>query len=113
MGVKFAVAMGADVTVFSTSANKEADAKKLGAQHFVNTKDANSFATAGKFDFILDTVSAKHEIAPFIGILDTKGVLAIVGRFYEKDFLNFLRCSSRTLHSFWHASDFWKQEYCW
>src|ERR687889_2040763 len=58
MGVKLAASMGAEVTVFSTSPAKEADARKLGAHHFVTTKDPDSLAPlANKFDFILDTVS--------------------------------------------------------
>jgi len=80
MGVKIAAAMGADVTVFSTSANKEADAKKLGAKNFVVTKDPSAVkAVANTFDLILDTVSAKHEIAPYVAALKIHGVLASVG----------------------------------
>jgi len=80
MGVKFAHAMGAEVTVFSTSPNKEQDAKKLGADHFIVTKDPSVFKTiANSFDLILDTVSAKHEIAPFVGALKTHGVFVTVG----------------------------------
>lgn len=79
MGVKFAVAMGAEVTVFSTTATKEADAKKLGAHHFVVTKGENAFKDVTDFDLILDTVSAKHDLVPFINALGVHGVLAIVG----------------------------------
>ena len=86
MGVKFAVAMGAEVTVFSTSPGKEQDAKKLGAHHFVNTRDENAFKPSsgafdvgGSFDLILDTVAAKHEIMPYINALAPHGVLAVVG----------------------------------
>lgn len=80
MGVKFAVAMGADVTVLSTSPSKEGDAKKLGAHHFVISKDADAMkAVAGSFDLILDTVSAEHDIAPLIASLKTHGVLSVVG----------------------------------
>jgi len=80
MGVKFAVSMGADVTVFSTSPSKEGDAKKLGAQHFVVSKDEKAMkALINTFDFFLDTVSAKHEIAPYINMLKTHGVFALVG----------------------------------
>src|SRR5690606_20109802 len=59
MGVKIAAAMGAEVTVLSTSASKEEDAKQLGATGFVNVRDdeARSAAT-GRFDIILNTVSA-------------------------------------------------------
>lgn len=80
MGVKLAVSMGADVTVFSTSPSKEADAKRLGAQHFIVSKDAEAMAAAaGKFDFILDTVSADHDMAAYLDLLDWEGALVLVG----------------------------------
>lgn len=80
MGVKLAVSMGADVTVFSTSPSKEADAKRLGAQHFIVSKDAEAMAAAaGKFDFILDTVSADHDMAAYLDLLDWEGTLVLVG----------------------------------
>lgn len=80
MAVKFGVALGAEVTVFSTSPNKEEDAKKLGAHHFVVSKDeAQMKAVFHSFDFILDTVSANHDINPYIGILRTNGVYINVG----------------------------------
>lgn len=80
MGVKFAVAMGAHVTVFSSSPNKEEDAKRLGAKRFVVTKDPMSLKPFfAQFDLILDTVSAKHDIIPYIRALAPHGVLAIVG----------------------------------
>ena len=59
MGVKFAVAMGAEVTVLSHSPNKESDAKAMGAHHFVSTKDIKNLEPLAKsFDLILNTVSA-------------------------------------------------------
>ncbi|QXV64826.1 NAD(P)-dependent alcohol dehydrogenase [Mucilaginibacter sp. 21P] len=80
MGVKFGVAFGAEVTVLSTSANKEEDAKKLGAHHFVITKDAEQMkAAAGTFDFILDTVSAEHDMDAYLKLLRTNGVMMCVG----------------------------------
>jgi len=80
MAVKFGVALGAEVTVFSTSPNKEEDAKKLGAHHFVVSKDEEQMkAVFHSFDFILDTVSANHDINPYIGILRTNGVYINVG----------------------------------
>jgi len=80
MGVKIAAAMGAEVTVFSTSANKEADAKRLGAQKFVVTKDPAVFKDlANTYDFILDTVSAKHDIQPYVQLLKVHGAFMIVG----------------------------------
>lgn len=80
MGVKFAVALGAEVTVISTSASKEADARRLGAQQFAVSSDAAQMAAlAGRFDFILDTVSAKHDYNTLIGLLKVSGTLVLVG----------------------------------
>jgi len=80
MGVKLAKAMGADVTVFSTSPSKEADAKKLGATGFIVSSDADAMAAvAGTFNFILDTVSADHDINPYLTALGVGGALAVVG----------------------------------
>lgn len=80
MGVKFAAAMGAEVTVFSTSPAKEEDAKKLGAHHFVVTKDAeNMKPLAGKFDFILDCVSAEHDLGMYLNLLKYEGAMVLVG----------------------------------
>jgi uncharacterized zinc-type alcohol dehydrogenase-like protein len=80
MAVKIAKAMGAEVTVFSTSPGKEADAKKLGAKKFVITSDPANFAPlAGKLDLIVDTVSAQHDFAPYLGALKIGGTHVIVG----------------------------------
>lgn len=80
MGVKFAVAFGAEVTVMSTSPDKEADARKLGAHKFIVTKDPDQMASvAGSFDFILDTVSAPHDLNVYLGLLKAKGALVCVG----------------------------------
>ena len=80
MAVKFGVAFGADVTVLSTSPKKEADAKKLGAHHFVvTTDDAQVKAAANSFDFILDTVSAEHDFNMYLGMLRTDGTHICVG----------------------------------
>ena len=80
MGVKFAVAFGAEVTVLSTSPSKEADAKRLGAHKFVYTKDEEQVKTVqGYFDFILDTVSADHDYNFYVTMLKTKGVMVCVG----------------------------------
>jgi alcohol dehydrogenase (NADP+) len=80
MAVKIAKAMGAEVTVFSTSPNKEKDAKKLGAKHFIVTKDPKNFEkVAGTFDFILDTVSAPHDLNPYLISLRRDAVLCLVG----------------------------------
>jgi alcohol dehydrogenase (NADP+) len=80
MAVKFGVAFGADVTVLSTSPKKEADAKALGAHHFVVTTDPAQIASAkGTFDFILDTVSAVHDFNMYLSLLRTDGVHICVG----------------------------------
>jgi len=80
MGVKLAVALGAEVTVLSTSPNKEDDAKKLGAHNFVNIRDTEAAAgAAGSFDFILDTISANHDYNAYLALLTLNGVMVIVG----------------------------------
>lgn len=80
MGVKFGAAFGADVTVLSTSKSKEADAKRLGAQHFeLFTDEATLTRLQGSFDFILDTVSANHDINALANLLKRDGTLILVG----------------------------------
>ncbi len=80
MGVKFGVAFGAEVTVLSTSPTKEADAKKLGAHHFVVTTDKEQTKKVkGEFDFILDTVSAPHDFRLYLSMLKTNGTHICVG----------------------------------
>ena len=79
MGVKIAAAMGAEVTVLSTSPSKEADARKLGATNFLNIKDADATAkAAGSFDIILDTISANHDYNSYLQLLGLNGVMIIV-----------------------------------
>ncbi|MGE3466994.1 MAG: NAD(P)-dependent alcohol dehydrogenase [Pyrinomonadaceae bacterium] len=80
MGVKLAAAMGAEVTVLSTSPSKEADARGLGATNFIVTKDEEAMkAAAGTFDLILDTISAPHDLNSYLGLLGLNGVMVIVG----------------------------------
>lgn len=80
MAVKFAVAFGAEVTMLSTSASKEKDAKKLGAHKFVLTSNAESLKTVkGYFDFIIDTVSAPHDYNLYLSLLKTDGIQICVG----------------------------------
>ncbi len=80
MGVKIAAAMGAEVTVISTSDSKEEDAKRLGATAFVNSRNEDSMkAAAGTFDFILNTVSAQHDYNEYLGLLKTNGTMVLVG----------------------------------
>lgn len=80
MGVKLAAAMGAEVTVFSTSPAKEQDAKQLGAHNFVVTRDPAKLADLGwSYDFILDTVSADHDLTTYLNLLKVNGSMVIVG----------------------------------
>jgi len=80
MGVKFAVAMGAEVTVLSHSPAKESDALAMGAHLFVSTKDANSLTPLAKsFDLILNTVSAELEIGDYLNLLKLDGTLVVIG----------------------------------
>ena len=80
MGVKIAVAMGAEVTMLSHTASKEADAKRLGAHQFVLTSDAEQVKkVTGYFDFILDTVSADHDYNSYLALLRSSGTMVCVG----------------------------------
>lgn len=80
MAVKFGVAFGAEVTVLSTSASKEEAAKALGAHHFIVTKDAAQVKSVkNSFDFILDTVSAEHDMNMYVSLLKTNGIHICVG----------------------------------
>jgi len=80
MGVKFAVAMGAEVTVLSHSPSKQADAIAMGAHHFVSTKDPGSLKPLAKsFDLILNTVSAELEIGEYLNLLTLDGTLVVIG----------------------------------
>lgn len=80
MGVKLAVAMGAEVTMLSHTASKEKDAGRLGAHKFVLTSDEGQVnAVKGYFDFILDTVSADHDYNFYLGLLHSSGVMVCVG----------------------------------
>ncbi len=80
MGVKFARAFGAHVVLFTTSPGKAADAQRLGAHEVVVSKDAAQMAAhAGSFDFILDTVSAAHDLNAYLNLLRRDGNLVLVG----------------------------------
>ena len=95
MGVKLAAAMGANVTVFSHSQSKEADAKAFGAHNFVLTKDANFFEPHKEsFDLILNTVSAEIDINSYLHLLKTDGTLVVIGlpgKPYAVNVFNLLR----------------------
>ena len=80
MALKFAKAFGAHVVQFTTSLGKVDDAKRLGADEVVLSSDAAAMkAHAGSFDFILDTVSAPHDIQAFLGLLKRDGTMTLVG----------------------------------
>jgi uncharacterized zinc-type alcohol dehydrogenase-like protein len=80
MAVKFAAAMGAEVTVLSTSPSKEADAKELGAHKFVVTKDQKALqGVQNYFDFIINTVSAPLDLNAYLGLLRLDGTMVLLG----------------------------------
>jgi len=80
MGVKFARAFGAHVVVFTTSPNKKEDALRLGADEVVLSRNADEMQKhAGSFDFILDTVSATHDINAYLNLLTRDGNITLVG----------------------------------
>lgn len=80
MGLKFAHSLGAHTTLFTTSLSKAEDAKRLGADEVVSSKDEEQMAAQkGKFDFILDTVSAQHDLTPYLETLRLDGTLCQVG----------------------------------
>ncbi|MCU1312734.1 MAG: oxidoreductase, zinc-binding dehydrogenase family [Acidobacteriaceae bacterium] len=80
MGLKFAHSLGAHVVQFTTSLSKTEDAKRLGADEVVLSTNANAIAKQGaSFDMILDTVSAQHDLAPYLSMLKLDGTLVMVG----------------------------------
>jgi len=80
MGVKFAHVLGAQVVVFTTSPNKKEDALRVGADEVVVSRNADEMKKhAGSFDFILDAVSAEHDINAYLNLLGLNGNLTLVG----------------------------------
>jgi uncharacterized zinc-type alcohol dehydrogenase-like protein len=80
MALKFAHAFGAHVTQFTTSRNKEADARRLGADDVVVTRDPEALEKlVGSFDFIIDTVSADHDLNGFLKLLRRNCTMVLVG----------------------------------
>ncbi len=80
MAVKIAKAMGAEVTVFSTSINKKEDAKRLGAKNFLLSTIAESFSEKmGYFDLIINTVSADHDLNPYLSALKNDATMVLLG----------------------------------
>jgi uncharacterized zinc-type alcohol dehydrogenase-like protein len=80
MGVKFAHALGAHTVVFTTTESKKQDAMRLGADEVVMSRNANEMRRhMGSFDFILDAVSAEHDIGAYINLLRRDGNITLVG----------------------------------
>jgi len=80
MAVKFAHALGAHTVVFTTSANKKDDALSLGADEVVLSRDADQMNKhIGSFDFILDAVSAEHDVNAYIQLLSRDGNITLIG----------------------------------
>jgi uncharacterized zinc-type alcohol dehydrogenase-like protein len=81
MAVKLAVGLGAQVTVLSRSGDKMKDALDLGADRLLVSSDPEAMAKAGSsFDLIIDTVPVKHDITPYMSLLDIDGTLVLVGQ---------------------------------
>jgi alcohol dehydrogenase (NADP+) len=80
MALKLAKAMGAEVTLFTRSVGKEADARRLGADHIVlSTDEAQMTATANQFELIIDTVPYVHDLNPYVPTLAVGGTIVLVG----------------------------------
>ncbi|MEB1611110.1 NAD(P)-dependent alcohol dehydrogenase [Xanthomonas campestris pv. campestris] len=89
MAVKLAVGLGADVTVLSRSANKQADALALGADRLLVSADEAAMAeAASSFDLIIDTVPTQHTLDPYLPLLDVDGTLVVVGQLGDMDGFN-------------------------
>lgn len=81
MAVKLATAMGADVTVLTTSPGKADAARAIGAKDVLISKDADAMASAtGRFSLIIDTIPVEHDVQPFLALLRPRGQLVIVGQ---------------------------------
>jgi uncharacterized zinc-type alcohol dehydrogenase-like protein len=80
MGIKFADSFGAHVVLFTTSPGKTADARRLGADEVVVSKNPDEVRRhVNSFDFILDTVAAPHDLDQYLGLLKRDGTLCLVG----------------------------------
>lgn len=91
MAIKLAIALGASVTVVSRSASKKKDATELGANDFLISSDIAAMGkAASSFDLIIDTVPTKHDLTPYLPLLDMDGTLCIVGQIGPLDEMNSL-----------------------
>lgn len=80
MAIKFAHAFGAQVTLFTTSPDKMADARAMGADDVVISKEADAMAArAGQYDFLLNTVAAPIDLSPYLNLLRLNGTMVMVG----------------------------------
>jgi uncharacterized zinc-type alcohol dehydrogenase-like protein len=80
MAVKLGAALGCEVTMLSTSASKEADARRLGAHGFALTKEPATFQKlAGRFDLVIDTISAPHDYNAYLSLVAVDGAMVVVG----------------------------------
>lgn len=80
MGLKFAVALGAEVALVSTNPNKEKDARKMGAHHFIDSGNKDHLKKfSGYFDVVLNTISAHHPYSLYLDLLKLNGTMAVVG----------------------------------
>jgi uncharacterized zinc-type alcohol dehydrogenase-like protein len=80
MAVKLGAALGCEVTMLSTSPAKEADARRLGASGFALTKDPATFKRlAGRFDLVIDTISAAHDYNAYLSMVAVDGAMVVVG----------------------------------
>jgi len=80
MAVKLAASMGAEVTMLSTSRAKEADARRLGAHAFELTSEPQNLTKlAGRFDLLIDTISAEHDLGAYLGLLEPEGAMVCLG----------------------------------
>jgi uncharacterized zinc-type alcohol dehydrogenase-like protein len=80
MGIKFAVALGAEVVMITTSPEKGADARRLGVSEVLLSNDREQMKShRGSFDFLLNTVPVKHDLNPYLGLLARNGTMVIVG----------------------------------
>jgi uncharacterized zinc-type alcohol dehydrogenase-like protein len=99
MAVKLATAMGAEVTVFSTSAEKKHDAHRLGAKNFTNTSEKETFKKyANYFDFMINTVSANIDLNEYLGLLKRDATMVLVGAPEKPASINAFPLISRRRH---------------
>ncbi len=81
MAVKLASALGAEVTMISRTESKASDARALGADRVLISSDAETMSAAqGSFDFIIDTIPVRHDVSPYMPLLDIDGAMVIVGQ---------------------------------